>query len=303
MDNITRRRFIQGTLATGSMAAMLTGCSGAGRTQAGKGPAKEMRFGLVTYLWAQDWDVPTIIANCEKTNVLGVELRTEHAHGVEPELTKAERSHIRKLFKNSPVTLLGPGTNQQFDSPDPAKLAASIERTKAFIKLSHDIGASGVKVKPNQLHPSVPPQKTLEQIGRSLNQLGAFAADYGQEIRLEVHGKKTCELPNIKTIMDFAPHPNVGVCWNCNDQDLIGEGLEYNFNLVKDRLSQTTHVRELNIGDYPYQKLIDLFVEMDYTGWVLLEARTKPKDRVIALADQRKVWDQILAKAKNNKKV
>ena len=102
--------------------------------------------------------------------------------------------------------------------------------------------------------------------------------------------------------MDFAPHPNVGVCWNCNDQDLIGKGLEYNFNLVKDRLSQTTHVRELNIGDYPYQKLINMFVEMDYNGWVLLEARTKPKDRVIALAEQRKVWDEMLTKAKANKK-
>lgn len=302
MNNITRRNFIHGTLAAAPLAAMLTGCSDAGRTPAGKGPEKQMRFGLVTYLWAQDWDVPTIIANCEKTNVLGVELRTEHAHGVEPELSKAQRSHIRKLFANSPVTVLGPGTNQQFDSPDPAVLAASIERTKAYIKLSHDIGATGVKVKPNQLHPSVPPQKTLEQIGRSLNQLGIFAADYGQEIRLEVHGKQTCELPNIKTIMDFAPQPNVGVCWNCNDQDLIGKGLEYNFNLVKDRFGQTVHVRELNIGDYPYQKLINMFVEMDYNGWVLLEARTKPKDRVKALADQRKVWDEMLTKAKANKK-
>ncbi len=49
-------------------------------------PGSKMQFGLVTYLWGQDWDLPTVIANCEKSKVLGVELRTEHAHGVEPSL-------------------------------------------------------------------------------------------------------------------------------------------------------------------------------------------------------------------------
>ena len=36
----------------------------------------EMKLGLVTYLWGRDWDLPTLIANCEKTGFLGVELRT-----------------------------------------------------------------------------------------------------------------------------------------------------------------------------------------------------------------------------------
>ena len=39
-------------------------------------PGSAMRFGLVTYQWGRDWDLPTLIENCEKTRVLGVELRT-----------------------------------------------------------------------------------------------------------------------------------------------------------------------------------------------------------------------------------
>ena len=39
-----------------------------------------MKFGLVTYLWGRDWDLPTLIANCEQAGCLGVELRTTHAH-------------------------------------------------------------------------------------------------------------------------------------------------------------------------------------------------------------------------------
>ena len=44
----------------------------------------EMRFGLVTYQWGKDWDLPTLIRNCENTGFEAIELRTEHAHGSSP---------------------------------------------------------------------------------------------------------------------------------------------------------------------------------------------------------------------------
>ncbi|MHC4159815.1 MAG: DUF6807 family protein, partial [Planctomycetota bacterium] len=177
-----------------------------------------------------------------------------------------------------------------------------IDGAKEYIKLSRDVGGSGVKVKPNDLPKEAAREKTIEQIGRSLNELGAFGAEYGQEIRLEVHGQ-CAELPTIRAIMDVAEHPNVGVCWNCNPEDLRGEGLEYNFNLVKDRFGDTLHARELNIGPYPYQELMNLLVEMDYSGWFLLEARTEPEDRVKALIEQRQVWEQMAANARKSLKV
>ncbi len=260
-------------------------------------PGSKMRFGLVTYLWGQDWDLPTLIANCEKTKIYGVELRTQHKHGVEPSLNAQQRKEVKKRFADSPVEYVGPGTNQDYHHTDKAKLKKSIEGTKAFIKLSHDCGGTGVKVKPNALPSGVEPAKTIEQIGKSLNEVGTFAADYGQEIRVEVHGRRTSELPIMKRIFDVATHPAVGVCWNSNGTDLKGEGLVHNFNLVKDRFGDTVHVRELNLGNYPYQKLMDLFVKMDYKGWILLEARTKPKDRIKALIEQRKVFEDMVAKA------
>ena len=62
-------------------------------------PGSQMRLGLVTYLWARDWDLPTLIRNCEKSKVLGVELRTTHKHGVEPRLNAAERKEVKKRFE------------------------------------------------------------------------------------------------------------------------------------------------------------------------------------------------------------
>jgi len=297
----TRRDFLKSAIGGMYFGASLAAAGPLGKVLAASqaGTGSKMKFGLVTYLWGRDWDLPTLIANCEKTGALGVELRTEHAHGVESNLSAEQRSQVKKRFADSPVTLVGLGTNFAFHHTDPAKLRSDIEGAKQYIRLSKDVGGSGVKVKPNDLPKGVSREKTVEQIGKSLNELGRFGADYGQAIRLEVHG--SCSpLPIIKAIMDVANHPNVGVCWNCNSQDLEGQGLEYNFNLVKDRFSDIVHVRELNIGDYPYQELMNLFVAINYAGWILLEARTNPDDRVKALTEQRHVWEDMVAKAQSS---
>ncbi len=295
MHAASRRDFLRQSLAAGAAAAL------AGPLAELRAPADEkepeIRLGLCTYLWGQDWDLPTILANCEKAGVLGVELRTQHKHGVEPTLGPQHRKEAGKRFAQSPVTLVGMGTNECFDSPDPLRVKRSIDAAKAFVRLSHDLGGSGVKVKPNDFHPNVPHEKTIEQIGRSLNVLGRFAAEFGQQIRLEVHGS-CCELPTIKQIMDVADHPNVGVCWNCNNQDLMGKGLEYNFKLVKNRLGATTHVRELNSSNYPYPQLLGLLVRAGYAGWLLLECSSKPNDRVAAMAAQQALFERMLAAAR-----
>lgn len=290
MQFSNRRQFIQQSAAAGAFCAL----SARPLTLFASDSDKKMRLGLVTYLWGKDMDLRTLIEACEKSGVLGLELRTQHKHGVEPSLSKSERKDVKKRFADSPVELVGYGSNAQFHEDDPAAVRQNIELAKQFVNLMHDCGGTGVKVKPNDLVKGVPHEKTIAQIGRSLNHLAAYAADYGQEIRVEAHGRGTSELPIMKAIFDVADHPNVGVCWNSNDVDFKGEGLEHNFNLVKERFGDTVHIRELNVGSYPYAKLMKMFVEMKYKGWILLECRTNPKDKIKALIEQREVFTKMI---------
>lgn len=259
-------------------------------------PARaSMKFGLVTYLWGQDMDLPTVIDACTKSGLHGVELRTEHRHGVEPSLSKTQRDEVRKRFSDSPVSLVGYGSNAQFHENAPDRLKANIELTKRYIQLMHDCGGSGVKVKPNSFVKDVPHEKTIEQIGRALNEVAAYGQQYGQQIRVEVHGPGTSELPVMKAIFDVADHPNATICWNSNAEDLKGDGLEHNFKLVCQRFGKTAHVRELTGTDYPWDKLFALFRGINYDGWVLLEARGNPADKVAALIEQRQAFENLVA--------
>ena len=258
-----------------------------------------MRFGLVTYQWGKDWELDTLLANCQLTKVQGVELRTTHAHGVETDLNKDQRQEVRQKFTDAGIVLVGIGSNERFDNPDPNVVKQAIERTKQFIKLSHDVGGTGVKVKPDRFYDDIPHEKTIEQIGMALNELGSFGAGWGQQIRLEVHGQ-CAELPTIKAIMEIADNPNVAVCWNCNPQDLQGDGLEHNFNLVRDRFGATLHCREIDFPDYPNQELMQLLVNSDYAGWIMLEQGKVPINPVSELARQNQLFYALLQQTQKN---
>ena len=127
-----------------------------------------------------------------------------------------------------------------------------------------------MKVRPNGFSKGVPNEKTLEQIGRSLRELGEFGDSHGVAIRLEVHGSGTSLLPNIKAIMDAADHKNVGVCWNSNQTDLDGDGFDHNFNLVKDKIF-SVHLRDLFLEEYPFRKLFTRLNETGFAGYCLAE--------------------------------
>lgn len=289
--NRSSRRVFLGSAAAAAAIATTTRVSPL--VQAAAEPSR-MRLGLVTYLWGQNMDLPTLIESCQKSGLKGVELRTEHKHGVEPTLTANQRDEVKLRFADSGITLVGYGSNAEFHSTDPAKLKENIEKTKEYIRLMHDCGGEGVKVKPNGFVKDVPNEKTIEQIGLALNEVAAYGEGFGLPIRVEVHGKGTSELPVIRDIFKIANHPNVGVCWNSNAEDLKGDGLEANFQMVKDRFGSTCHVRELDDKDYPYASLFKLFRAIDYDGWILLEARTDPSDKVAAMTAQKALFDQLL---------
>jgi len=225
---------------------------------------------MVTYNLGKDWDLARLIGNCEETGFEGFELRSTHAHGVEVSLSREERTEVRARFADSGVELAGLGTAFEFHSPDAEAVRRNIEGTKDYVLLARDVGAPGIKVRPNGLPDGVPEEKALEQIGRALGECAAYAADYGVEIRLEVHGRQTCHVPRIRSILDHAGHPNARVCWNSNPADLDPPGFEANFDSVAAEIG-LVHMRDLYQEEYPWRRLFERLRGINYAGFCLAE--------------------------------
>jgi sugar phosphate isomerase/epimerase len=270
-----RRRF----LAAAPLAAALAGPT---RLLAGSPAPKKaptFRLGVVTYNVAAKWDLATLLKVCKAVGLGPVELRTTHAHGVEPSLGKDKRREVRKRFADAGVAVWGCGTTCEFHSPSRAEVQKQIETCKRFVELAADIGGKGVKVRPNGLPKGVETAKTLEQIGKSLVPCGKAAADAGVEIWVEVHGRGTQHPPHMKAIMEHANHPKVGLTWNSNPTDVKDGSVAGYFKLLAPWV-RSCHINELYrdaAGAYPYRELFGLLRGVGYDRVTLVEvARSWP---------------------------
>jgi sugar phosphate isomerase/epimerase len=233
------------------------------------GGSYAVRLGLVTYNVAKDWDVETIVSTLEKVKFEAVELRSTHAHGVEPGISDKRIEQVRDRFAASKVRLLSLGSACEYHSPDEAVRRKNVEETEKFIRLAHDLGCWGVKVRPNGLPEGVAESVTIGRIGEALAACGASGERMGVEIWVEVHGRDTQIPSRMRAIMDACGHSNVGVCWNCNPPDIENGSIRENFKLLADFV-RNVHIHELT-DDYPYKDLFGLLRGIGYDRYLLLE--------------------------------
>ncbi|MBM4018131.1 MAG: sugar phosphate isomerase/epimerase [Planctomycetes bacterium] len=294
-DTMTRRGLMRTGLAAGAWAAgaaVRPIPARAGEAAAGV-PRARFRLGMVTYLVGAQMDLPTLIDACEKSGMEGVELRTSHKHGVEPGLDAAARARVRETFAKTKVKLVMLGSTCEFHSPDAAAVKKNVEQAKEFVRLAVDVGAWGVKVRPNALPKDVPPEKTLKQIGDACREVGQFAKEKNIIIAVEMHGGGTSDPPNMARIMQACGHPSVGLCWNSNAGEVKNSSVKENFDLVKQWLKHC-HVRDLTKDDYPWKELMTLFRGIGYDGYTMIETSTK-EDPVEFLKKQRAAWEEHIA--------
>ena len=278
MSGLSRRGMLQAVGAAGLGGMIASGAPAAPPSTARSEP--KFKLGLVTYMIGAKWDVPTLIEECKKTGVAAVELRTTHAHGVEPTLSADQRKDVRKRFEDSGVVLWGLGSTCEFHAPDPAVVEKNIETCKQFLQLAHDVGARGVKVRPNGLPEGVPVEKTVEQIGRSLTACGQAADSLGVEVWVEVHGKGSNAPPLCKRMMEVAGHKSVGINWNSNLEDVKDGSVAESFAMLWPWL-KTVHINDLwreSTGEYPYRELFRLLRETAYDRYTLCEVGRPPAD-------------------------
>lgn len=266
MGDISRRGFL------GSAGALAAG------TAMADAPSRQVqprfRLGIVTYNIAAAWDLPTVLRVCQSVGLAAVEFRTTHKHGVEPSLNKEQRRDVRNRCRDAGVEIWGSGSVCEFHAPDPQVVQRNIDTCRSFVQLVADLGGRGVKVRPNDLPANVPVERTLAQIGRALTTCGRAADDAGVEIWVEVHGRGTAHPPHMKTIMEAANHPRVGITWNSNPTDVRNGSVAEYFKLLRPWI-KSCHINELHSG-YPYRELFRLLRETGYDRVTLAEIQGMP---------------------------
>jgi sugar phosphate isomerase/epimerase len=245
------------------------------------GPAKPaFGLGMVTYNIGKDLALPDLLKVAREGGVQAIELRTSHKHGVEPSLSANERAEVRKRFADAGIIPWGCGSVCEFHSTDPAVVRKNLDECKRFVELVADIGAKGVKVRPNGFNKNEKQADTLKRIGDAVRTCAENAAAAKVEIWVEVHGAGTQEPANMQAIMKHCGHPSAGVTWNSNPTDVKNGSVKASFELLGPYI-KSCHINDLyknDTGAYPYAELFGLLKGLGYDRYTLIEVGRTPGD-------------------------
>jgi sugar phosphate isomerase/epimerase len=261
-------------MAEFSRRSFLAAAAVAPATLAHAKPAEaKFKLGLVSYMVPANWDLKTALAICKQVGIAALEARTTHKHGIEPTLSAADRTAVKKQFADSGVVFWGSGSTCEFHSADKAVVAKNVEECKRFCQLVADLGGKGVKVRPNGVAKGMTVEQACTQIGKALIECGKAAESAGVEIWVEVHGAVTQEPKNMKAIMDACGHKAVGVTWNSNDGESVNGSIAKNFDLLAPHI-KSCHINDLDkdaAGKYPYRELFKKLTGIGYDRYTLIE--------------------------------
>ncbi|HLZ07910.1 MAG TPA: sugar phosphate isomerase/epimerase family protein [Chloroflexota bacterium] len=229
-----------------------------------------MKLSLLTYNLARQWDLPKLIEVARGSGYAGIEFRADagHEHGVELARSAAERRQIRDRLEDAYLEAVCIGTGCRYESPEPKKRLEQIEQTKRFVELAADVGSTRVRVFGNNLPDGVRRDDCVAYVGESLRTLGEFAAPFGVDVLLEMHGQFNY-WGFARAAVEIANHPSVGIVYNCDRLDLVAGSVAATYSRVR-WLIRHVHMHELTDG-FPYPELFALLNADGYSGYVSSE--------------------------------
>lgn len=239
-----------------------------------------MKFSLLSYGVSKSWPLDKLIEGAVRLGFAGIELRAElqHGHGVELELSAAERKAVRRRVQDAYLELVAISCSSRFESPDPAKRAEMMERTKRFVDLAADVGASNLRVCGNDMPAGVERGDCIAYVGDSLGELADYAAAANVDILLEMHGEFNNWHYSLAAVKRAA-RPNIGLLYNSDNRDLVGGSVAAIFSRIQPWLRHV-HLHDLASG-FPYDELFRLLKQSGYDGYIspeILVPEPTPED-------------------------
>jgi len=242
-----------------------------------------MKLSLLTYLLGKDMNLCELLDIVRKTGIEGLELRAEagHKHGVELELSAAEREDIKKSFEDAYVPFACLATGCRFEALDDAERQEQTDRAKAYCDLAADCGAPRIRVFGNAFPAGSDKAQVVHNVGMCLREIADHAAGRGVDVCLEMHGDFYWWEHTLKAV-EIADHPRVGIVHNCDERELNFGPISSFYEPVKHHIRHI-HMHNLESG-YPYKSLFRALKRDGYGGFMSLECSgSEDPARVIGL--------------------
>ncbi|MEA3366001.1 MAG: sugar phosphate isomerase/epimerase family protein, partial [Candidatus Hydrogenedentes bacterium] len=229
-----------------------------------------------------DWGLNEVLTAAIKYGYEAVEPRSEanHQHGLELETTKKERKQIKASFEDTAIECACIATSRNYAMAQEADRKESIERTKRYIDLAHDLGCEHLRVFGGQTPDELEFEDAKKHVAESLAACAEHAGQAGVYLCLETHDAYS-RSADAAEVVKMADHANVAINWDIMHPFRLGESIAESFENVKDHVRHC-HVHDgtapvdggsggwelapMGQGDIPHDEAFDLLAGIGYEG-------------------------------------
>ncbi|MBL7697430.1 MAG: sugar phosphate isomerase/epimerase [Chitinophagaceae bacterium] len=272
MKKISRRDFIQ---YSGTFLAATT----LDKNMLAKQPLPKLSFST---LGCPDWPLDKILEVAVANNYSAVEIR-----GIlrEMDLSKspafnsdANIKATKQKFKDKNLEIVGLGSSAAMHHAGEAERSKAMDEAKRFIEVAGKVGASYVRVFPNNFPKEVSKEKSMELMTSGLNDLAKFSKGASVKVVMETHGD-LIRADDIAAVMNNVDDRQIGLVWDISNMWTV---TREDIGSVYDKLKKWiwhTHLKDIKIdgdkqqytlfgeGDVPAFNAIDLLVKNNYKGY------------------------------------
>jgi sugar phosphate isomerase/epimerase len=272
MDQMTRRRFIQGSaMAISALSASSHAAS-----------SERFPIGFST-LGCPKWEWLKILDFAQQNGFAAVELRglqgtMDLPARVEfaPDRINAAKQEV--AARGLHISCLSSSANMH--DTDPQKHEQQFADARRFIDLASLLAAPYVRVFGNNI--VGPRDQAIEYIAKSLRQLGDYAAPKNVTVLIESHGDFT-DSPSLHSVLEKADSPHVGLLWDAHHTFVSGNedpaftvsrlGKYIRHTHLKDSRKDGNNVHYVltGRGEVPVKRQMQLLVEHGYRGYYSFE--------------------------------
>lgn len=257
---------------------------------------ENMTFGWNTGGLAERWDLDMLLEIAKEAGVHGVELGAGHGHGVALTLSPEARDEVRSKFEQAGLELIGMSVPAILEGGSPEALMTAADMVKQHVRLSHDAGGSGVRLRLGSFKGG--DAGVRDKVAGVLRDLGDFAVGFGQELRLEAD-VGSGELAEVAGVLKAVDSAEVRAALRVDDAGVSAELLKKTFEQLSDGLGQTVvfDVKQEG-GASVYDALAACLVGTDYAGWTVLAVQGM--EAIEAVAKEKVLWERRVREARKS---
>ncbi|HTP35547.1 MAG TPA: sugar phosphate isomerase/epimerase family protein [Candidatus Acidoferrales bacterium] len=237
-SNVSRRRFVQSTLAAGALSASAA-------------PRAEIKVGLYSITYGGVWyrgdalTVEQVIGRAKKFGYQGVEIDGKRPHGNPLDMSRERCRQIRKLAADQGIEIYAVAGNDDFSSPIPEHRETQLVYLRELMRMTSDLGARivrvflawpGVTLVPagggrydiaqavwKAEHQDFSDQKTWDWCRQTLSEAAALAGDFGVTLALQNHPPVIKGYADALRMVREVASPRLKICFDARLEHSLDE--------------------------------------------------------------------------------